>query len=86
MQRTSCVKTDAPYWEVILHASEETDSDFILDGFCTYLDDLDIKVDLDERLHAQGLCFMPVRIPRKMIDKVAGLSRLNMRVSIRNKG
>ena len=74
--RTARAEMAAPFWEIILHASEQEDSDFILDGFREYLKTLDIKVDLDKRLHAQGLCFMPVRVPRKLIEKVAAFSFL----------
>lgn len=59
-----------------MHASEQEDSDFILEGFRKYLRMLDIKVDLDKRLHAQGLCFIPVRAPRKLIQQVAAFSFL----------
>jgi hypothetical protein len=74
--RTTRTQSAAPFWEIILHASDQEDSDFILDGFREYLNTLDIKVDLDKRLHAEGLCFMPVRVPRKLIEKVAAFSFL----------
>jgi hypothetical protein len=74
--RTTRTKTDAPFWEIILHASEQEESDFILDGFREYLSTLNVTVDLDKRLHAQGLCFIPVRVPRKLIEKVAAFSFL----------
>jgi hypothetical protein len=74
--RTTKHKHDAPFWEVILHATEFPESDYILDAFRDYLQALGIKVDLDERLHAQGLCFIPARIPRKQIDDVAQFSFL----------
>ncbi|MDP9172662.1 MAG: S8 family peptidase [Planctomycetota bacterium] len=69
-------KLESPFWEVILHATELAESDYILDGFRDYLRELDIPVNLDDRLHAQGLCFLPVRIPRKRIDDVAKFSFL----------
>ncbi len=74
--RTAKVKADAPYWEIILHATELPESDFILDAFREYLKTLDIPINLDDRLHAQGLCFLPVRVPAKQIEKVAAFSFL----------
>lgn len=69
--RAAKSELDAPYWEVILHATNLPGSDYILEGFRDYLADLEIMVDLDERLHAQGLCFLPVRIPKRQIEEVA---------------
>ena len=74
--RTFRTKSDAPFWEIILHATDQPESDFILDGFRNYLDALDLNLNLDERLHAQGLCFLPVRIPRKLVMEVAKFSFL----------
>jgi len=67
-----------PFWEIILHATEFPESDYILEGFRAFMKSLDVKVDLDARLHAQGLCFLPVRAPRKMIDRVAEFSFLRV--------
>jgi hypothetical protein len=74
--RTPKPKSDAPYWEIILHATGQSDSAYILEGFREYLESLGLQVDLDERLHAQGLCFLPVRIPRLQIGEVAEFSFL----------
>ena len=74
--RTAKPTRAVPFWEIILHATGEQDSGFILEGFREYLKGLDVAVDLDKRLHAQGLCFLPVRIPRKLIKTVARFSFL----------
>ena len=67
-----------PLLEVVLHASGEAQSYYILDGFKSYLNSLDIDVDLDQRLHSGGLCFLPVKVPRETIDKVAKFSFLRV--------
>lgn len=72
--RTPKPRPKATAWEVILHATNEPDSDFILEGFRKYLEHIDIDVDLDRRLHAQGLCFLPVRVPEEQVADVARFS------------
>jgi hypothetical protein len=68
----------SPFWEIILHATLLLESDYILEGFRQYLHSLDLQVNLDDRLHAQGLCFLSVRIPRELIGKVSGFSILRL--------
>lgn len=46
---------DAPMLEVVLHASGLPESVYILDGFREYMKLLDIKVNLDKRIHASAL-------------------------------
>jgi hypothetical protein len=67
-------KTDNPLMEIVLHSGE----DFVLQGFEAYLRTLDIGVDLDRRIDAQNLCFVPVRIPRELHRKVAEFSFLRV--------
>ncbi|MBC7818646.1 MAG: S8 family peptidase [Planctomycetaceae bacterium] len=74
--RTTHPHSDAPLWEIVLHATEFAESDYILDGFRDYMASLDVKVNLDDRLQAQGLCFLPVRVPRLQIVEVAKFSFL----------
>lgn len=67
-------KTDNPLLEVVLHSGE----DYILDGFREYLGGLDIAVDLDRRIQVQGLCFLPVRAPRRLHEEMAKFSFLRV--------
>jgi hypothetical protein len=71
-------RSSAPYWEIVLHATQLPESDYILEGFRSYLNELGVRVDLDERLHAQGLCFLPVQVPRSLIRQVASFSFLRV--------
>ena len=65
-------------WEVVLHANALPDSDFVVEGFRKYLGDLGISVDLDERLYAEGLCFLPLRASKSEIIEVAKFSFLRV--------
>jgi len=69
---------DAPLLEVVLHASGIDDSGYILDGFREYMRSLDVKVNLDRRIHAGGLCFLPVRVPIDTLDELAKFSFLRV--------
>lgn len=66
--------TDFPLMEVVLHSG----ADFVLRGFRDYLKTLDIDVDLDRRIEAQNLCFVPVRVPRELHSKMAAFSFLRV--------
>lgn len=67
-------QTDNPLLEVVLHSGE----DYILDGFREYLEELDIAVDLDRRIQVQGLCFLPVQVPRTLHEEMAKFSFLRV--------
>ena len=64
--RSSCTQT--PFPTPILS----------LRGFGKYLGDLGISVDLDERLYAEGLCFLPLRASKSEIIEVAKFSFLRV--------
>lgn len=68
----------APMMEVVLHAPDSDAADFILEGFRDYLQSLDVRPDLDRRLYAGGLCFMPVRVPRAQLAAVAEFAFLRV--------
>lgn len=53
-QNTAC--------EVVLHASKRQPDQFIIDGFRTYLESLDIDFDLSKRNTIGGLTFVPIKI------------------------
>ena len=60
-----------PMMEVVLHAADFRAEDIIIEGFREYLKSLDISLDLDRRIYAGGLCFMPARVPRDRLAAVA---------------
>ena len=68
-----------PLLEVILHAQPVAEDAFILSGFEAYLQTLDIKADLDKRrFFAEGLCFLPLRVPREVAAEVVKYSFLRL--------
>jgi hypothetical protein len=60
--------------EIVLHASDSQPDNFILEGFRTYARDFDVNVDLDKRIHAGGLCFLPVRATRIALPRLTDYS------------
>lgn len=72
-------KEKNPLLEVVLHAQPFQKDRFILDGFQAYLESLGVDFDVDERrFFAEGLCFLPLRLPRGLIDDVAKFSFLRV--------
>jgi hypothetical protein len=68
-----------PLLEVILHAQPVREDAFILEGFEAYLDTLGIKLSLDKRrFFAEGLCFLPLRVPREVAEEVVKYSFLRL--------
>ena len=68
-----------PLLEVVLHAQPIRDDAFILEGFETYLEGFGVTLDLDKRrFFAEGLCFLPLRIPREIATDVARYSFLRL--------
>lgn len=63
-----------PPLEVILHARYDEGNDYIIKGFDVFLRYLGIKVNLDARMYAGGLCFVPMRAPRPLLDKLMEFS------------
>jgi hypothetical protein len=64
-----------PPLEVVLHAGHDEDNDYILEGFEAYAKGLGIReLNLDSRLYAGGLCFIPMRAPRVLLDKLTEFS------------
>jgi hypothetical protein len=47
--------------EVVLHASNDRAAGYIVAGFERYLRSIGMSADLERRLYAGGLCFVPVR-------------------------
>lgn len=70
---------EEPLLEVVLHAQPRRQDAFILDGFEAYLKTLDVKPDLDKRrFFAEGLCFLPLRVPREVATEVVKYSFLRV--------
>jgi|CZKX01.1.fsa_nt_gi hypothetical protein len=70
---------EEPLLEVVLHAQPVAEDAFILEGFEAYLDTLDIKLNLDtRRFFAEGLCFLPLRVPRDLAPEVVKYSFLRV--------
>jgi hypothetical protein len=62
--------------EVVLHASANAGD--VLEGFWSFARSLDVHVDLSQRLHAEGLCFLPVRADRRQARALAEFSFLRV--------
>ena len=70
---------EEPLLEVVLHAQPVRQDAFILDGFEAYLRSLDIEPNLDQRrFFAEGLCFLPLRVPRGVAQEVVKYSFLRI--------
>ncbi len=68
-----------PLLEVVLHARPVREDAFILDGFEAYLDSLGISLNLDNRrFFAEGLCFLPLRVPQEIAGEVVKYSFLRL--------
>lgn len=68
-----------PLLEIVLHAQPNRKDAYILDGFQAYVNSLDLKLDLDTRkFFAEGLCFLPLRTPRELVDEIVKFSFLRL--------
>jgi hypothetical protein len=73
LQRVRSTK-DAPLLEIVLHAS----SGYVIEGFRDYMKTLDVPLDLDRRFQIEGLCFLGVRVPKKLHVEMAKYSFLRV--------
>ena len=64
--------------EVVLHASESRSDSYILAGFAAYAESLGARPELQRRLHAGGLCFLPVEAPVERIEELAEFAFLRV--------
>lgn len=62
--------------EVVLHIGGANDNSYILNGFKSYAEDLDLDVDLDKRLQSDGVCFLPLKAPGSKARELAKFSFL----------
>ena len=65
-------------FEVVIHAGESGRVRYILDAFEAFLEELDVEVDLDQRIDARELSFLPVRASASQINRVATFSFLRL--------
>lgn len=72
--RSMTDESDEPPLEVVLHASDGAEDDYILRGFRSFAQRLGMNVDLSERLHTGGLCFIPMRGIRQNLEQLASFS------------
>jgi hypothetical protein len=64
--------------EVVLHASENFQDQFILSGFENYAESLGNDANLQLRLHAGGLCFVPIRASLEQVRELAKFAFLRV--------
>jgi len=78
--RLKALNSDAkePLLEVVLHAKPIPAFDFVIEGFEEYLDQFNVTLDLDRRIYAEGLCFLPVRVPVDVVNEVVKFSFLRV--------
>jgi hypothetical protein len=70
---------EEPLLEVVLHAQPGAEDAFILEGFEAYLRTLNVSLNLDRRrFFAEGLCFLPLRVPRASVADVVKYSFLRL--------
>ena len=68
---------EEPLLEVVLHAQPTAEDAFVLDGFDAYLRTLGLSLNSDRRrFFAEGLCFLPLRVPREVAPEVVKFSFL----------
>ncbi len=69
-------RVDEPMLEVVLHTSGIPRPARILEAFEAYAESLELKPDLDRRFEVGGLCFLPVRASRELINDLSEFSFL----------
>jgi hypothetical protein len=73
------IRSDSPepLLEIALHGAG-IPIDMVLGGFRDFLDAMDVQIDLDRRLTAGTLLFLPVRVPQGLIPELARFSFVRM--------
>lgn len=64
--------------EIVLHASANRSSNFILEGFEAFIKSINLEADFDRRFHVGGLCFLPMQAPRDALKNLATFSFLRV--------
>lgn len=65
--------TEVPL-EIVLHANKNRSNTYVLEGFEAFINDLGLKINFDQRLHAGGLCFLPMYAPRELLEELTRFS------------
>ena len=76
--KTARQDVDKLLYEVVLHARESGQDEFIVSGFKEYLKSLGIENDLSRRFYAGGLCFLRVATSPQKMQTVAQYSFLRV--------
>ncbi len=72
-------KEEVPLLEIVLHASKNAESRYIVEGFFKFLSGLGIEAKYSEKkLFVGGLCFIPLRAPQSLIPKIISYSFLRV--------
>lgn len=79
-ERIRAIEGDDPLvpLEVVLHAASDGSDNHVIEGFRAWGRDLGTKVNLDLRLQAGGLCFLPVRAPREVVPELSRFAFLRV--------
>jgi Subtilase family len=72
------VAGDQSLFEVVLHVSADPDEQYILQGFDRFARSLGADADLRRRLHAGGLCFLPVNASPSVLRELAMFAYLRV--------
>jgi hypothetical protein len=64
------------YWEIVLHATPT--QDFIVDAFRSIVADAGGVVDVDRRIYAGGLCFVPAHIEFQPLQAITRFQHLRV--------
>lgn len=65
--------------EVVLHASAQEEMSYVIDGFNNFITNLGIdKSGLARRIFAGGLCFVPLRMDRELLEAFSQFSFLRV--------
>lgn len=67
-------KSREPLLEVVLHTTGLPNPARILEAFEAYARLFDLSPDLDRRFEVGGLCFVPLRAPRNLIEELSKFS------------
>lgn len=65
-------------YEVVLHARDDSTHRYIIQGFKLWCEELQVELDLERRISAAGLTFIPVITNQKTISKLAQFSFLRV--------
>ncbi len=71
-------KAKEPLLEVVLHTDAQLRTARILEAFEGYVAEFGLKPDFDRRFEVGGLCFVPLRAPKSLVNQVGQFSFLRV--------